>query len=134
MSYFARTRMVCAKSDGLHQSLGDDECRNVAIGGNVPIPAHLDVQIDHMTIQCMHRQMEKIKKRLNDILFKKKNNENWYEIYLSMFLLLCSLETVHDRQTDVQRRFQKQVSYETAPTKVCVPTNMASALLVNDPC
>jgi hypothetical protein len=110
MSYFARTRMVCAKSDDLHQSLDEDECRRLAIGDKFPIPAHLDAQIDHMTIQSMYRQMERVKKRFNGILFHKNGNKNWYEIYLSIFLLLCSLETVHIRQTDILHRFQKQVS------------------------
>jgi hypothetical protein len=101
--------MVCRLEDGLHLSVDDTELELFASDGQMPIPAHLDTQLDYMTIQCMHQEMEKLKNRFNKILYRKDDNRNWHEIYLTIFLLLLSLETVHRHQTNIVRRFQSQV-------------------------
>ena len=81
----------------------------IQIAGRVPIPSVMDYQIDCMAIQYMHRQMELAIHRLSNIVFKKYNIHHWYEFYLSAFLLLYSLETIHHRQVEILARFKDHV-------------------------
>lgn len=93
------------KDSGGVKLLVNDENR-MKLNGMPPIPAHLDVQIDRMAIQYMLQQMVHIDTRLKKAIFVKEYYYNWYEVYLTSFLLLCSLETVHRRQTEIVKRFE----------------------------
>jgi hypothetical protein len=80
----------------------------VFIGEGLPIPAVLDYQIDYLAIQHMFVCMKQVIRQLKKLIFKS-TREGWYEIYLTTFVLLSSLETVHARQIDILRRFQAKV-------------------------
>jgi hypothetical protein len=76
----------------------------------VPIPAVLDVQVDYMAIKYMLGQMLLVSKRLGQLIFPS-NRANWYEVYLTVFVLLHSLETVHARQAEIIKRFEVRDAY-----------------------
>ncbi|KAH6981745.1 hypothetical protein BKA56DRAFT_584418 [Ilyonectria sp. MPI-CAGE-AT-0026] len=100
-TYFSKTRM----SMGGHNVLELSYFQHLQVHNRVPIPAVLDYQLDYLAIQCMTKQMNKITTRLKDILFVKNNFKSWYEVYLTTFVLLCSLETVHAKQIEILNRF-----------------------------
>ncbi|KAH7019025.1 hypothetical protein EDB80DRAFT_699706 [Ilyonectria destructans] len=100
-TYFSRTRMSMGGPNILELSYFED----LQVHDRVPIPAVLDYQLDYLAIRYMTEQMHRITKRLKKILFAKNNFTSWYEIYLTTFVLLCSLETVHAKQIEILDRF-----------------------------
>ncbi|KAK2591646.1 hypothetical protein QQS21_010660 [Conoideocrella luteorostrata] len=46
----------------------------------------------------MIRLMGTVASRLKKTIFDKKNKENWYEVYLTCFILLSTLEKVYELQ------------------------------------
>lgn len=94
---------------GGHNVLELSYFQHLQVYNRVPIPAVLDYQLDYLAIQCMTKQMKKITTRLKDILFVKNNFKSWYEVYLTTFVLLCSLETVHAKQIEILNRFAANV-------------------------
>jgi hypothetical protein len=94
--------------DVLEVSYAEDD--NVKMQGKVPIPSTIDYQVDYMAIQYMELQMKLIVNRLKAAIFGTGNIRKWYEIYLSCFVLLCSLESVHARQVEILHRFRNEVS------------------------
>ena len=75
-----------------------------AIHGKTPIPTVLDYQLGTLYIHHMQSVMEKIAKRLNQLIFAKNNIAYWYEIFLTVFVLFMSLEQVHMAQLAYLRR------------------------------
>jgi hypothetical protein len=105
--------MQTPNGDGLEVSYAEDD--NVKMQDKVPVPSTIDYQVDYMAIQYMESQMKLIVKRLKDAIFAPGNIGHWYEIYLSCFVLLCSLESVHARQVEILHLFRKEVSEEEQP-------------------
>jgi hypothetical protein len=85
---------------------------NVKVQGKVPIPSVIDYQVDYMAIRYMRRQMELVVKRLKAAIFSTGNIRNWYEIYLTIFVLLWSLESVYASQLEILQLFREEVSKE----------------------
>ncbi|GAB1317026.1 Zn(2)-C6 fungal-type domain-containing protein [Madurella fahalii] len=105
-SYFSRTRMVMTGANVLDLPyFGDDR---LSVGGGLPIPAVLDYQVDYLAIRHMLDCMKQIVRRLKTLIFSQNVRNGWYEVYLTTFVLLSSLETVHARQIDILRRFESQ--------------------------
>jgi len=86
------------------------------IHGKSPVPSVLDYQLDTLYIQHMHKIMKQISKALKNLIFQNKDKSRWYEIYLVIFLLLVSLETVYVAQYAYLLRSSKvnDVSYPHA--------------------
>lgn len=80
------------------------------INGKCPVPPVLDYQIDFMAIQYMLKQMKLTVKRLKLLIFGKSRNRDWFEVYLTIFVLLSSLEIVQARQVEVLAKWNAQVS------------------------
>ncbi|KAH8670610.1 hypothetical protein BGZ61DRAFT_537260 [Ilyonectria robusta] len=102
-SHFSKTRMNVGGPNVLELSYYDDS--RIKNDDKVPIPAVLDYQVDYMAIQYMFQQMRLVVQRLKKLFFGPKNGSSWYEIYLTAFILLCSLESIHSRQVEVLARF-----------------------------
>lgn len=107
-SYFSRTRMFMIGPNVLDLPYFDDP--RVCVGGKYPVLAVLDYQMDYLAIRYMLGQMKLIAGRLESLMFSENNGKHWYEIYLTTFVLLSSLEIVHARQIEILRRFQEKVS------------------------
>lgn len=61
-------------------------------GGTVPVTPIMDTQMDHLVI---HTIMNPLRKKIITQLYAKimqKHRENWYEIYLTMFILMGNME------------------------------------------
>ncbi|OAP64476.1 hypothetical protein AYL99_00448 [Fonsecaea erecta] len=72
--------------------------------GRKPIPPFLDAQIDQMWMQLL----SKVKKRLLSELKRKimgRKKEDWYQIFLSLIILIANLEFVYSVQNDQLRRY-----------------------------
>ena len=72
----------------------------------VPIPSVLDFQVDYMAIQYMLGEMKDVRKQLRNLVFGNKRKEKWYELHLAAVVLIGSLETVHARQAEINKRFE----------------------------
>jgi len=73
------------------------------LNGVAPAPAMLDQQIDTMAIKYMLRQLNVLVKGLHKRIFAKSNRQYWFEIFLTTFVLLATLEMVHHQQVHYQR-------------------------------
>ena len=106
-SYFSRTRMVMAGPNVLEMPYFGDS--RVLINGGSPIPSVLDYQVDYLAIRYMLGCMKQIIHLLKKLIFTQSAQKRWYEIHLATFVLLSSLESVHERQIQISRRFEVQV-------------------------
>lgn len=117
-AHFSRTRLHASGANSLE--LPYFEQNEVRLRGLVPIPAVLDYQIDYLCIRYMLAQMRDTADRLNEIIFPRSKKDQasgaraehsaWYEVYLTCFVLLCSLESVHQRQIEMVKRWASHVS------------------------
>lgn len=106
-SYFSRTKMFITGPNVLELPYFDDP--RICVGGKYPVPAVLDYQVDYLAIHYMLGQMKRIVGRLESLMFSENNRKYWYELYLTTFVLLSSLEIVHARQIEILRRFEEKV-------------------------
>ncbi|PVH98876.1 hypothetical protein DM02DRAFT_656926 [Periconia macrospinosa] len=65
--------------------------------GHIPIPPMLDYQLDTIMIQWMESGMKQMLKQLWSILLKR-HKKDWFEVYLSIFILIHNLEVVFECQ------------------------------------
>lgn len=76
--------------------------------GTAPIPPILDHQIDTVGITYMIRLKESVLKMLKTRIGRRKETD-WYEIFLTMFVLLHNLEYVYKRQYQYRKRHENTV-------------------------
>ncbi|KAK3347095.1 hypothetical protein B0T25DRAFT_553622 [Lasiosphaeria hispida] len=103
-SYFSRTKMVIAGPNTLELPYHGDT--RFLVCGGIPVLGILDYQIDYLAISYMLGQMKLLTQRLKKLIFSRDQKRAWYEVYLTTFVLLQSLETVHTRQIEILRRFE----------------------------
>jgi hypothetical protein len=99
--------MVMSGSNVLEVPYFHDD--RVRVQDKVPVPAVLDYQLDYMAIQYMLKEMKRVVKRLKSLIFDKGKTRNWYEVYLTSFVLLSSLEVVQAHQLEMLRLFEEMV-------------------------
>ncbi len=78
--------------------------------GHAPVPSVLDFQIDTMAIMYMNRQLKILINQLKRRLYGKDNKKAWYEVFLSIFVLLSTLEKVYHTQMSYMRCNSDRVS------------------------
>lgn len=106
-SFFSRTKMIMTENNVLELPYFHNP--HFLLNGGYPVPSMIDYQMDYMAITYMHGQMEVLVKQLKKLIFTKNQRKSWYEVYLTVFVLLQSLETVHARQIDIIRRYEPEV-------------------------
>lgn len=70
----------------------------LSIHGTSPVPTVLDYQIDTLYIYHMQSRIKEVCEGLKKLIFTSNNTSNWYEIFLTIFVLLVSLEQVYMAQ------------------------------------
>ena len=75
-----------------------------SIHGKSPVPPVLDYQVDTLYVHHMQCLMEKVAKRLDQLIFAKNSIAHWYEVFLAVFVLFMSLERLHMTQIACFRR------------------------------
>jgi hypothetical protein len=75
-----------------------------SIHGKAPVPNIIDYQIDTLIIHYMQRLMKELTKGLKKLIFSKNPTGNWYEIFLTIFVLISTLEHVYVAQISYLRR------------------------------
>lgn len=65
------------------------------IQGRYPVPSVLDFQLDTLCIQHMQKLMKAVSSALKNVIFSKERHTRWYEIFLTIFVLLVSIEQVY---------------------------------------
>ncbi|KAL4795137.1 hypothetical protein BDV19DRAFT_177499 [Aspergillus venezuelensis] len=73
------------------------------------IPIAMDYQIDYLYIEYMHQHLKPILSRLGRLVSKgtaAELKESWFEIFLTSFVLLASLEMVFDKQMSFVKKYQ----------------------------
>ncbi|KAK4203007.1 hypothetical protein QBC40DRAFT_337852 [Triangularia verruculosa] len=105
-SFFSRTKMIITGTNVLDLPYFYDS--RFLVNGGYPVPSMIDYQIDYMAITYMWGQMEMLVKQLKKLIFSKNQRKSWYEVYLTVFVLLQSLETVQARQIDIIRRYEPE--------------------------
>lgn len=86
--------------------------------GRFPVPTILDYQIDTLYIRHMQRQIKELTKGLKRLIFASRNTKNWYEIFLTMFVLLVTLEKLYVHQLRYSLSHTGNVGI-TLQVKVC---------------
>jgi hypothetical protein len=82
--------------------------------GQFLIPVSLDSQLDHLYIEYMFRNLKVVLNGLSRLIFARQRDDKrkyWYEIFLTIFVLLATLETVHSKQIDFVRKFTDSVCH-----------------------
>jgi hypothetical protein len=77
------------------------------------IPIAMDYQIDNLYIRYMQRHLKPVLNGLHHLIFrekKEKRKECWYETFLTMLVLLCTLESVFDKQISFVKKYEGNVS------------------------
>ncbi|KPM43704.1 hypothetical protein AK830_g2898 [Neonectria ditissima] len=72
--------------------------RNSIHHGQCPVPPVLDHQLDVLMIQEMIRMKERIFTEIESILKSRNSRSKWYEVYLTVFVLLANLQYVYKSQ------------------------------------
>ena len=95
---FCSESLTIVGSETLGMACIEDECS--VLFGQMPLPSALDFQIDTIAISYMQRRLRAATKRLKQLIFSKDNRRSWYEVFLTSFVLLCTLEWVLQRQRE----------------------------------
>ena len=75
----------------------------------VPISPILDHQIDTLGIKQMKELKDRLLKKLKAKIQQRRHTQ-WYEIFLTIFILLNNLETVWREQYNYMKRHEETVS------------------------
>ncbi|KAJ4220994.1 hypothetical protein NW759_007063 [Fusarium solani] len=73
------------------------------IQGRYPVPSVLDFQLDTLCIHHMQKLMKAVSRALKKVIFSKERQSRWYEIFLTIFVLLVSIEQVYLTQCEYLR-------------------------------
>ncbi|KAI8649999.1 hypothetical protein NCS56_01451500 [Fusarium sp. Ph1] len=73
------------------------------IQGRYPVPSVLDFQLDTLCIHHMQKLMKTVSRALKKVIFSKERQSRWYEIFLTIFVLLVSIEQVYLTQCEYLR-------------------------------
>lgn len=74
------------------------------------IPIALDYQLDNLYIFYMQRHLKPTLDGLKKLIFSRKDNhEKWYEIFLVVFVLLSTLESVYQSQIAFVKKYASSV-------------------------
>lgn len=87
------------------------------VHGRAPVPSVIDFQIDCLAIKHMTHQLKILIRMLKQKLYGKDSVRAWYEVFLAFFVLLGTLEKVHQAQLRYLSRNKDMVS-ATFPSKV----------------
>lgn len=82
-----------------NNSLGVEVVRDSSSihNGNCPLPPVLDHQVDVLMIHAMLHMKDQILQEMQTIIVTRKY-ERWYEVYLTVFVLLATLQYVYTKQ------------------------------------
>jgi len=113
--YVASILPVIVSNDTLGISPVNNE--KFAMHGKVPIPISLDHQLDTLTIRYAERNLKPIVTGLKALIFSRKDKrEVWYEIFLTMMVLLSTLESVFAQEVCFVEKYVGLVSFSIAQT------------------
>jgi len=83
--------------------------------GHVPIPPVLDHQCDSMAIEYMKELTASLLSAISrKIQAGRRCRNDWFEVFLTIFLLLNNLEYVYG----IQKTFQKYLGSTVCPTSI----------------
>lgn len=82
-----------------------------SIHGKAPVPSVIDYQLDTLMIHYMQRQMKEVTKKLKKLISASNPTGNWYEIFLTIFVLVSTIEHVYMAQMLYLRRSIGVVCY-----------------------
>jgi hypothetical protein len=75
----------------------------------VPLPTFLNYQLDTLAMMCIQGYQKDIIKSLRAKLFTTNRAKNWYEVFLTIFVLLGNLEYLYQAQLRYIQRHKKTV-------------------------
>lgn len=84
--------------------------KNSPYYGTVPIPPILDHQLDTVGIRYMLKLKDNVLKTLKNRMSRRRQTQ-WYEVFLTIFVLLHNLEYVYRAQYQYMKRHEGTVSY-----------------------
>lgn len=100
--HIAREQPIIVAGDILATWEADGYC--AVLEGRPLIPSVLDFQLDTLLIESCRQGIIRLTKSLRKKVFSPKRQENWYEVFLTIAILLFALEEVHNGQIRYIRR------------------------------
>jgi len=73
----------------------------------VPLPTFLNYQLDTLAMMCIQGYQKNIIKCLQAKIFTANRGKNWYEVFLTIFVLLGNLEHLYQAQRRYIQRHKK---------------------------
>ena len=80
------------------------------IHGRAPVPSVVDFQIDTIAIIHMTKELKALTRRLKSKIFGPDCIRAWYEVFLTTFVLLSTLERIYRNQMKYLRANSGRVS------------------------
>jgi hypothetical protein len=74
------------------------------------IPISMDYQLDNLYIQYMQRNLKPVLDGLTCLIYRGKRKRCWYETFLTILVLLCTLESVYESQLGFVKKYKNTVS------------------------
>lgn len=105
---FAKPLTLCGSETlGVQQRLAD---KGVTYYDQaVPLPTFLNYQLDTLAMMCIQGYQKNIIKSLQAKIFTANRGKNWYEVFLTIFVLLGNLEHLYQAQRRYIQRHKKTV-------------------------
>ena len=85
--------------------------------GRIPIPKVLDGQLDSILMDFMKDRQRHGLSKLKGIMMSH-SRENWFNIFLTILVLLSNLEFLYQNQIEQKRRYGTTVSYPCRPNEL----------------
>jgi hypothetical protein len=76
----------------------------------IPIPPLLDAQVDEMWMHKMKRIRKTVIGELRNTILSTDKRQNWFKVFLTIFVLLSNLEFLYQKQTEQKKRYSSAVS------------------------
>lgn len=98
--------------------LQDEDCDDItkcaafdgeASGQERPVPMAVQHQIEVVILQGMRKKQYKLLRKLDQLFFKAKPKP-WYEIFLTLFIILKNLEWIYSGAVGYKKRCEETVS------------------------
>ena len=83
----------------------------------IPIPKVLDGQLDSILMEFMKDRQRHGLSKLKGIMMSH-SRENWFMIFLTIFVLLSNLEFLYQNQNEQKHRYGTTVSYPCRPNEL----------------
>lgn len=126
-AYFGRKSLLVVEGSAIPPPEEDGiPYKFSSMSGRAPVPSVMDLQFDAMAIEYMTELLHGLTKAMHKMLFEKNRRRHWYELYLCIFVLLATLEHVHQLQSAHLQEFRSAAMVSKIKTTYVIDRKLYS--------